>query len=178
MYTGGTTRRGLETELKSARASMFRDAFWSILLTDRRVALFFQNTTLVWPARRRTSGGNRCIGTSVKARNAGRFSSLPATASLFGRSSTKCSTSPKIDEPTPTRRDCWVKSVFRIARDLLVVIWNSFYKNKCCYIFWYNAVVVSYNHINERKISQIASDLATADIDAFYRSILLIRRDK
>lgn len=116
-----------------------------IVVADEPTCCFlFQSTTPAWPARRRTSGRNRCIGTCAKIRNAGRSSSLPATASSFGKSSIRCCTIPRTE---------WTEFVIPIDRSrrligtncLYCYIWNIFYKNKsfivarlcrCCILFF------------------------------------------
>lgn len=97
----------------------------------------FQSTTPVWLARSRTNGRSRCTGTCARARNAGRSSSLPATASSFGRSSIRCCTTRRTESTEFT-------TTHNSARIIFIVIFGIFFIKINLFLLWHDAVAISY----------------------------------
>jgi len=121
-----------------------------IKVADKPTCCFlFQRAISVWPVRSHINGRSRCTGTCARVQNAGPFFLLPATASLFGRSSTRCCTTRRI-EWTDFAIDCnWLLSIKRLLM-AAIVIFEIFFIKINLILLWHDYAVATLFFIYKR----------------------------
>jgi len=146
MYTGRTVKIRNRTETCS-RLPERHWCFSRILIevADKPTCCFlFQTAISVWPVRSHINGRSRCTGTCARVRNAGRFFSLPATTSLFGRSSTRCCTTPRFEWTDFAIDYNWLLSIKRLLM-AAIVIFEIFFIKINLILLWHDyAVAILY----------------------------------